>query len=72
METITRINCEKFSTFEHKTMKNKDGSRLRSRRSGKTKLWKTRPDEFSIPCKYGLYESFNITHYNGNDWEGVY
>jgi hypothetical protein len=71
MEKITRANCEKFNIFEHVTLKNADGSRLRSRRNGKTKLWKTRPDDFSIPCKYGMYYYFNITHYNGKDWEGV-
>jgi hypothetical protein len=32
------------------------------RRSGKTKLWKTRPDHFRIPIKAGMYESFELTH----------
>jgi hypothetical protein len=38
------------------------------RRSGKTKLWKTRPTEFSLPVKFGLYESTYITHDNAGDW----
>lgn len=25
------------------------------RRNGKTKVWKTRPDNFRIPVKYGMY-----------------
>ena len=25
------------------------------RRNGKTKLWKTRPNDFRVPVKYGLY-----------------
>lgn len=31
------------------------------RRNGKTKLWKTRPNEFRIPVKRGLYEYGYIT-----------
>ena len=26
------------------------------RRNGRTQIWKSRPDDFSIPLKYGLYE----------------
>jgi len=36
------------------------------RRSGKTKVWKTRSGEFQIPVKYGLYASGYITHDNAN------
>ena len=32
------------------------------RRNGKTQLWKTRPDEFRIPVKYGLYSYASITN----------
>lgn len=38
------------------------------RRSGKTKTWKTRPHEFRVPIKYGLYESSFITHMNANQY----
>ena len=57
-----------IDTFYHITCTNKDGSRLRARRTGKTKVWKTRPGEFKIPVKYGLKESFYITHLNKADW----
>ncbi len=28
--------------------------------SGKCKTWKTRPGDFKLPVKYGMYESFYI------------
>ena len=31
------------------------------RRNGKTKLWVTRPDEFRLPIKHGLYNYAYIT-----------
>lgn len=36
------------------------------RRKGKTKTWKTRPGEFKIPVKYGLYSYGVIDH---NNWQ---
>jgi hypothetical protein len=38
----------------------------RWRRNGATKLWKTRPDEFRIPVKYGLRDYSYITELNGH------
>lgn len=40
------------------------------RRNGQTKLWKTRPAEFSIPVKAGFKATGYITHSNfENDFE---
>jgi len=36
------------------------------RRSGQTKLWKTRPDEFRVPVRSGLYDNGYITHENAH------
>jgi hypothetical protein len=36
----------------------------RVRVSGMCKTWKTRPEEFRVPIKYGLYESGELTHQN--------
>jgi hypothetical protein len=36
----------------------------RYRRNGNTQTWKTRPDDFRIPVKYGLYEYGNMTQDN--------
>lgn len=43
----------------------------RWRRNGKTKLWKTRPQEFRIPVKFGLYAYGYITEANEADFEVV-
>lgn len=40
----------------------------RCRPSGKCQTWKTRPDEFRLPVKHGLYESGEITHRNCSDF----
>lgn len=36
------------------------------RPTGVCKTWKTRPKEFRLPVKYGLYESTYITHGNAD------
>lgn len=38
------------------------------RRNGKTQTWKTRPGEFRIPIKYGLYGYGEITHNDAARW----
>lgn len=70
---VDRENAMTANHFEHVTMKNKDKAQtpLRVRRNGKTKTWKRKPEEFSIPIKYGLYEYSYITHLNCNEWTVV-
>lgn len=41
---------------------------VRVRVSGKCQTWKTRPDKFRVPVKYGLYENGEITHRNAIDF----
>ena len=66
---VTKQNQENVNTFYHINMVNKsDKQPLRVRRNGATKTWKTRPDEFRIPVKYGLYEYAYITQDNCNEW----
>jgi hypothetical protein len=36
--------------------------------SGACKVWVTRPEEFRVPVKYGMYESFEINQDNGADF----
>jgi hypothetical protein len=38
------------------------------RTSGKCKTWKTRPTEFRLPVKYGMFESFAVDHTNVADF----
>lgn len=54
--------------FHHVTLKNADGTALRARVNGKCKVWKTRPDDFELPMKHGLYDCFYITHRNAVEW----
>ena len=57
--------------FEHKSLLNADGSRLRARRNGATKTWKTRPTEFRIPIKHGMYDYGYITQADHLEWVSV-
>lgn len=41
-----------------------DNTTMKWRRNGKTKLWKTRPTEFSIPVKHGINGYGYITQLN--------
>jgi hypothetical protein len=36
--------------------------------SGRCQTWKTRPTEFRIPVKFGLYENGEITRGNAEAW----
>lgn len=52
---------------------NADGTCMRWRVNGAVKLWKTRPNEFRIPIKYGLnggydyitQDNYQMFHLNG-------
>lgn len=44
---------------------------VRVRRNGMTQTWKTRPEEFSIPVKYGLRDAFRITHRDAGYWHAA-
>lgn len=57
--------------FEHVTKKNKDGTPARCRAMGQCKVWKTRPDDFKLPVKHGMYDSFYITNDNASEWNAV-
>lgn len=67
MKTVTKENQENTREFFHATLKNTTGQ-LRVRRNGKTQTWKTRPADFKIPVKYGLYEHGYIDQDNCKDW----
>ena len=38
------------------------------RRNGKTQTWKTRPGDFRVPVKFGLYAYSAITHLDADKW----
>jgi len=41
---------------------------VRVRKNGKCQTWKTRPNEFRLPVKYGLYEYGEINERNCSDF----
>ena len=58
--------------FYHKFIKNADRrTATRCRRNGATKRWATRPDEFRIPVKHGMYSHFYIDNRNAHEWTTV-
>lgn len=59
---------QSHSEFWHKIARNSDGTPLRCRKSGQLKTWKSRPDDFRQPVKYGLKTSFYITPANISEW----
>lgn len=59
------------NNFVHVTRKNASGTPFNCRRNGRNKLWKTRPNDFRIPVKRGLYDYGYITQDNQNEWTAV-
>jgi hypothetical protein len=70
---INAQTADDFDRFYHRKLRYKtDPSRpLECRRNGRTKRWKTRPDQFSIPVKYGMYDAFRIDNSNAHEWSTV-
>lgn len=54
------VSAKGGTIFYHETLKNADGSPLRGRVNGACKTWKTRPHDFRLPMKHGMYECFYI------------
>lgn len=55
-------------TIYHTYNKNADGSPQRWRVNGKLKTWKTQPDRFQLPLKYGLKSGDYLTQDNMMDF----
>lgn len=60
---VTRANAETAKRF---VMIDRTGKRRVWRRNGQTHTWKTRPNDFRIPVKFGLYDYGYITHMNAH------
>lgn len=55
--------------LEHVHNKDSRGNPMRCRVNGKVKFWTTRPEDFRIPVKYGLYHCFYIEPpINNHEW----
>lgn len=68
---ITKDQAMTANNFESLISKNKKGEAHKVRRSGKTITWKTRPDHFKIPVKFGLYQSLYITQDNAHEFRVI-
>jgi hypothetical protein len=54
--------------FAHFTSKDRRGNPHVCRVNGACKVWKTRPEDFSLPVKFGLKDCFYITPRNAAEW----
>lgn len=67
---MTALTIEKAKTLRCREVlamndeKNADGTCVRWRVNGAVKTWKTRPNEFSIPVKHGMYDYGYVTEKN--------
>jgi hypothetical protein len=56
-------------TFTGKSLRT--GQPITVRVNGKCQTWKTRPDEFRLPVKYGLRDCGYIDQNNADNWTKV-
>jgi hypothetical protein len=64
MNMAQALRVSEFHTMCHRSVGPRGGIKESSviwRRNGQTKLWKTRPTEFRIPVKFGMYSFDYIT-----------
>lgn len=56
------------SEIWHVSQKNANGTPYRVRSSGACKVWKTRPSEFVLPVKNGIYNNGYVSNLNAAEW----
>lgn len=65
---ITKTEALTARHFEHVKDKGSDNKPIRCRATGACQTWKTRPNDFKLPVKHGMYNSFYLTHTNAHEW----
>ncbi len=68
---VTLVQVKKLGYKDelyHKDLKDSRGHSVRARVNGKLQLWKTRPNEFRLPMKHGLKDTFQLTQDNADQW----
>lgn len=65
---LTLHDIVNMHEFWHRIERNADGTPVRCRSNGKPRFWKTRPNDFQLPVKYGLKNCFYLTPANIGDW----
>jgi hypothetical protein len=71
---VTKLVCMSAhygQEFYSRTERYTTGQPKRVRVSGKCKTWKTRPNEFKLPVKYGLYQNLYITQANAREFSSI-
>lgn len=68
---ITKAQALTARHFEHVKLKGSDKWPIRCRANGKCQVWSTRPNDFKLPVKQGMHNTFYITHENAADWVAV-
>lgn len=69
---VTKEQAMTCRVFYHVSLKYSDGKTpIQCRANGQCKVWKTRPDDFRLPVKYGLKECFYITPRNAHEWTTI-
>lgn len=58
---ITKEQAIQADIFHYCNPNYKDGKCQNWRRAGQTQTWKTRPNNFRVPVKFGLYDHGQIT-----------
>jgi hypothetical protein len=67
------LDCGRFyhRTERYSGRGGKSGRPYEARRNGKTKTWVSRPGQFKIPIKIGLYQYGSIDNSNADEWSTV-
>lgn len=65
---VTKYEAMTRKYFTHVSIKGADGKPVRCRANGKCQVWKTRPDDFKLPVKQGLYVHGYITPDTAHEW----
>ena len=69
MVTLAQVKKLRYrDELYHKDLKDSRGHSVRARVNGQLKLWVTRPDEFQLPMKHGMYDTFHLTQDNADQW----
>lgn len=68
---VTKEQAITARHFEHVKHKGSDKQPVRCRAMGQCQTWVTRPNEFKLPVKHGMYNSFYITQDNAHEWISV-
>lgn len=65
---VPAINELEGKRFWHRSLTDSRGFPMKCHANGKLKTWKTRPNDFQLPVKYGVRQCFYITPSNVKDW----